>query len=99
MAVHDRGVEFLASFVREDRAAAGVEVGIVLQHAHGGLHRVERRAAACEHRRAASSAAFSPARAAASCLADSRSRVMMPEPPWTTRVQREEGWDMGAPQA
>ena len=45
-AVHDRGVHLDPALIGEDRAAPGVEMGVVLEHAHRRLDRVDRAAAA-----------------------------------------------------
>ena len=50
--VHDRGVHLDPALIGEDRAAAGVEMGIVLEHPHRRLDRVERGAARVEDRAA-----------------------------------------------
>src|SRR5437764_1277539 len=50
--VHDRSVHLDPALRGEDRAAAGVEMGIVLEHQDRRLDGVERRAAAREERRA-----------------------------------------------
>ena len=47
-AVHDRRIELRVAVVVERRPAAGVELRVVLHHAHGGGHRIEARAAALE---------------------------------------------------
>ena len=49
-AVHDRGVELDAPVLGQRRAAAGVELRVVLEHHDGGLDGVERRAAGRQHR-------------------------------------------------
>ena len=49
-AVHDRRVQFDLADRVEERADAGVEGRVVLQHAHGRLHRVEGGAARAQHR-------------------------------------------------
>jgi hypothetical protein len=49
-AVHDGGIELADAVVVEYRALAGVELRIVLHGAHRRPHRIQRRAAALEHR-------------------------------------------------
>jgi hypothetical protein len=49
-AVHDRGVEFDGAVGGEDRAAAGVELGRILEASHRRLDRVECAAARRQHR-------------------------------------------------
>ena len=49
-AVHDRRVELDAPVLGQRGAAAGVELGVVLEHDDGGLDGVERRAAGRQHR-------------------------------------------------
>ena len=49
LAVHDRRIEFVRSFVRKDGAFAGVEKRVVLEHLDRGLDRIETRAASLEH--------------------------------------------------
>ena len=51
-AVHHRGVHLVAAGRGIDGAAAGVEQRVVLQRHHRGRHRVQRRAAAGQHRMA-----------------------------------------------
>ena len=48
-AVHDRGVELVRALMGEDRAFAGVEQRVVLQHMDRRLDRVEARAAFLQH--------------------------------------------------
>jgi hypothetical protein len=49
LAVHDGGVHLVLALGREDRAAAGVEERIVLEHMHGGLDGVHGRATRVQH--------------------------------------------------
>jgi hypothetical protein len=50
--VHDRCIELGRSLPRQRRAAPGVEVRIVLEHAHRRFDRIGRRTAPRQHRRA-----------------------------------------------
>ena len=50
VAVHDGGVEHGKAVLVEDRAAAGVELWIVLHGAHRGDDRIQARATLLEHR-------------------------------------------------
>ena len=48
-AVHDGGIEFVSALGGEDRAAAGVELVIILEQHHDRFDGVERAAAGIEH--------------------------------------------------
>ncbi|MNY33415.1 hypothetical protein D3C86_1676930 [compost metagenome] len=50
-AVHHGGVQFVLAGGGEDRAASGVEQGVVFHGLNCGLNRVQRRAASGQHRR------------------------------------------------
>jgi hypothetical protein len=49
--VHDRRVELVGPVISEDRALAGVEIGVVLEHAGRRFDCIERGAALGEDRR------------------------------------------------
>ena len=43
--IHDRSVHFVRAGARKHRAFAGIEMGIIFEHAHGSFRRVETGAA------------------------------------------------------
>ena len=51
-AIHDGGIELVASVRREYRAPAGIKERIVLEHTDRGLDRIEARTPAIQHLRA-----------------------------------------------
>jgi hypothetical protein len=48
-AIHDRGIELGEAIMGQHRATPGIELRIVFEHANGGRHRIEARAATLEH--------------------------------------------------
>ena len=80
-AVHDRGVELDAAVLGQRGAAAGVELGVVLEHDDRRLDGVERAPPSASTACPASTAAAAPARMRS---ARSGSAIAPPAPPWTT---------------
>ena len=60
LALHDRGIELVRAFVREDGAFTGVEERVVLERADGRFHRVEAAPAFFENGVAGPQSRFEP---------------------------------------